>query len=86
MAVSYTHLDVYKRQVQSAVLERHVGTAVVCSAYAGVRTDNVYRQLSVSCGHECLVKCTAGSEAAEGVHEYGAAGRDVYKRQRMFFR
>ena len=60
--------------VQSAVLERHMGAAVVCSAYAGVRADHVYRQLSVSCGHESLVKCTAGCEAAEGVHEYGAAG------------
>ncbi len=51
--------------VQSAVLERHVGTAVV-RAYAGVGNDNVW-QLSVSRVHECLVKCTAEAKQTEGV-------------------
>src|SRR5699024_2610368 len=31
-------------------------------------------QLCVCCGHECLVECTAGSEAAERVNESGLAG------------
>ena len=61
-------------EIQCHILERHMGTAVVSSAYAGVRTQNVYGQLSICTGHESLVKCTTGGEAAEGMHPNGLAG------------
>ena len=63
------------RHVQRAVLKRHVGAAVISRAYARVRADHMYRQLCISRRHKGLVKRTAGSEAAERVHEHGLAGR-----------
>ena len=51
-----------------------MGAAVVCSAYARVRTQNLYAQLCICSRHECLVKCTAGGEAAERMHPNLLAG------------
>ena len=78
-SVSYTHLDVYKRQVQGrAISDRDVEGEKNVIVISSIMQKNLYGEGSDPIGREIKVETTYGTESFYAV---SYTHLDVYKRQ-----
>ena len=79
-AVSYTHLDVYKRQDQGHVFVVHLAGDGVAQALAVLMAGNAVQRVRLAVQKEALLGVNL-----EAAHAKAGGGLDVYKRQGFLF-